>query len=192
MKKNTLIILIAIMNKLLRFYRDGETILAHIQKLLEKATDFEVAKCILLTEHNVLQFSQLHRKHNIKIRPLKITFDSEVICKQVSTGLLREHDGNFAGIFCIAYIDAFTKLYYEHLRLKNKQEYRSSAVEEIIGNKFLPILHDITCIYEKTDTATTPHLRSVVLQDILDPNNRNSKEFISDYSIVYENKQHIY
>lgn len=33
-------------------YRDGKTIYAHILNVLEKATDFEVVKCILLTEHN--------------------------------------------------------------------------------------------------------------------------------------------
>lgn len=172
-------------------YRDGKIIYAHILNVLEKATDFEVVKCILRTEHNVLQFLQLCRKHNIKIGPLKISFDNNMICKQVSTGLMREHDGNFAGIFCIANIDRFTNLYYEYLQYKNKQEFEAaasdSAVEETIDNKSLQILHNIICVYEKTGTKIKPYLVGITLGDALDPYTMNSNCFNSKYSIVYDN-----
>lgn len=105
-----------------------------------------------------------------------------MICKQVSTGLMREHDGNFAGIFCIANIDRFTKLYYEYLQYKNKQEFEAaasdSAVEETIDNKSLQIPHNIICVYEKTGTKIKPYLVGITLGDAFDPCTMNLNCFI--------------
>ena len=161
----------AIINDSSDSLKESETVYCDIVKLLEEATESEIAISVLNIEQEAVQIFMRRRKQRMEIRPLKFAFDKGVTFTQISTGYLHIPDGVFAGMLCIAYSKPHDKVYWEHLPLKRNNNYteaESKMAEHMVEmNKSVPIYHDIISAYGATEKTVEPNVYEIFVTHYL-------------------------